>query len=150
MSELVPGSEGSGEVTSEAQTSSELVPSGGGEVTTEAQTSASEASSAAPAVAPKPGKLASEKVIINAPMSFAGAAQRAFRLRGDTTGLARVAATIGVILLTLVWWVAVVGWYVIFGILLVPYRFLRRGARKRKAEALRHRELLSALDKKDK
>ena len=29
------------------------------------------------AVTPKPGRLASERVIINAPMSFAGAAQRA-------------------------------------------------------------------------
>lgn len=101
------------------------------------------------AVTPKTGKLASERVIINAPMSFAGAAQRSFRLRGNTTGIARVGATVGVLLLMLVWWVAVAVWYLTFGLLLVPYRLLRRGARKRKAEALRHRELLSVIDRQD-
>jgi hypothetical protein len=34
----------------------------------------------------------------------------------------------------------------IFGLWLVPYRLLRRGARKRKAEAKRHRELLATLE----
>jgi hypothetical protein len=48
----------------------------------------------------------------------------------------------------LVWWAAIVGWYVFFGIFLIPYRLLRRGARKRKAEALRHREMLGAIDKR--
>ena len=32
-----------------------------------------------------------------------------------------------------------------WGIWLVPYRLLRRGARKRKAEALRHRELMGTI-----
>ena len=47
----------------------------------------------------------------------------------------------------LVWWTLIVGWYLVFGIFLIPYRLLRRGARKRKAEALRHREMLGAIDK---
>ena len=50
-------------------------------------------------------------------------------------------------LLLLVWWPAIAVWYLVFGIFLVPYRLLRRGARKRKAEALRHREMLGAIDK---
>ena len=41
----------------------------------------------------------------------------------------------------------IVGWYLLFGLFLVPYRLLRRGARKRKSEALRHREMLGAIDK---
>lgn len=143
MSEMVPSSSG---LPEEAKTETDpalLSDAPAAQVETElAERNAS-------AEATKPEKLASERVIINAPMSFAGSAQRAFRLRAETTGIARVAATIGVLLLTLVWWAAVVVWYFIFGILLVPYRLLRRGARKRKAEALRHRELLSALDKQD-
>ena len=94
----------------------------------------------------------SEDVIINAPMSFAGAAQRAFRLRRATMGLPPAVAapvmTVVAVCVTLIWWAAVVVWYCIFGLLLVPYRLLRRGSRKRKAEARRHREMLDALEKK--
>jgi hypothetical protein len=61
-----------------------------------------------------PTRLASEDVIINAPMSYTGSAQRIFRLRRRA-----------------LW--------------LIPYRLLRRGARKRKAEALRHRELMGTI-----
>src|SRR5436190_14706922 len=96
----------------------------------------------------QPRRLASEKVIINAPMSFAGAAQRSFRLRGDSTGLARVGLTVLVVVVILLWWAGVLTWYFAFGLLLVPYRLLRRGARKRKAEALRHREMLQATERK--
>jgi fatty acid desaturase len=94
-------------------------------------------------------KLASERVIINAPMSFAGAAQRAMRLREKApAGPARWLMLAAIVLVVIpVWWTLVVGWYLIFGLWLVPYRLLRRGARKRKAEALRHRELLSTIEK---
>lgn len=98
-------------------------------------------------------RLASEDVIINAPMSFAGAFQRTMRLRRKG-GLNKKpwyvqALWHWVVLnaLLIVWWAAIAVWYVVFGILLVPYRLLRRGARKRKAEALRHREVLDALDR---
>lgn len=92
--------------------------------------------------------LASERVIVNAPMSFAGSAQRSWRLFGDTTGAVRWALVTFLILpLIALWWTAVLAWYVVFGILLVPYRLLRRGARKRKAEAIRHREMLDAVER---
>lgn len=92
--------------------------------------------------------LASERVIINAPMSFAGAAQRAWRIGGDMAGPGRIAMVALVIIpILVVWWATIILWYFIFGLLLVPYRLLRRGARKRKAEALRHREMLGAIDK---
>ena len=58
------------------------------------------------------------------------------------TGLSQ---TILAIMLILVAWVFVTCWYLIWGLWLVPYRLLRRGARKRKAEALRHRELMGTI-----
>jgi hypothetical protein len=93
-------------------------------------------------------KLASERVIINAPMSFAGAAQRSFRIRRDSTSGARFSLTVLAILLIVVWWAFVVVWYAVFGLLLVPFRLLRRGSRKRKAEALRHREMLDSVNRR--
>jgi hypothetical protein len=93
-----------------------------------------------------PVRLASEDVIINAPMSYAGSAQRIMRIRRRADGGGKLAAiTALAILLILVVWVLVTAWYLIWGVWLVPYRLLRRGARKRKAEALRHRELLGTI-----
>jgi uncharacterized membrane-anchored protein len=93
--------------------------------------------------------LASERVIINAPMSFAGAVQRSWRLRNNQQGLAGlISITVAALLLILLWWSAVAIWYLTFSLWLVPYRLLRRGARKRKAEALRHRETLAAIESK--
>jgi hypothetical protein len=56
-----------------------------------------------------------------------------------------VALTALVIVLVVVVWLLVTVWYLTWGFALVPYRLLRRGARKRKAEALRHREILGAI-----
>lgn len=98
-------------------------------------------------------RLRSEDVIINAPMSFTGAFQRTMRLRRWLDMNQRpwyVQAIWHWVFLNcilIVWWAVVAGWYLIFGIFLIPYRLLRRGARKRKAEALRHREMLGAIDK---
>lgn len=97
--------------------------------------------------------LASERIIINAPMSFAGAAQRTWRLIGRLSAKLSggrwlhwlVVVPLGVVLLLAPWWSAVALWYLTFGIFLIPYRLLRRGARKRKAEAHRHREILQAM-----
>lgn len=95
-------------------------------------------------------QLASERVIINSPMSFAGAAQRSYRIGKNQTGtelwVIRVLLSTP---LVLIWWGIVIVWYAItiglLGLLTIPYRLLRRGARKRKAEALRHREALAAI-----
>ena len=91
-------------------------------------------------------RLASEDVVINAPLSYAGAAQRIIRLRRRAEGGgAVVALTALAVLLIAMAWIFVTAWYMTWGLLLVPYRVLRRGARKRKAEALRHRELLGTI-----
>jgi hypothetical protein len=93
-----------------------------------------------------PARLASEDVIINAPMSFAGSAQRIMRLRRRAPeGWKLSAVTVVAVLLVLLAWVLVTAWYLTWGVLLVPYRVVRRGARKRKAEALRHRELMGTI-----
>jgi len=93
-----------------------------------------------------PARLASEDVIINAPMSYAGSAQRIFRLRRRAhSGGAKAAVTVLVVVLVLLAWAVVTAWYLFWGIWLIPYRFLRRGARKRKADALRHRELMGTI-----
>jgi hypothetical protein len=93
-----------------------------------------------------PLRLASEEVIINAPMSYAGSAQRIMRIRRRAVGGKNLAAiTALAIVLIMVAWAFVTIWYLMWGFLLVPYRLLRRGARKRKAEALRHRELMGTI-----
>jgi len=93
-----------------------------------------------------PIRLASEDVIINAPMSYVGSAQRIIRIRrrADAGGKLAAITALAVVLIFLAW-IFVTAWYLIWGLWLVPYRLLRRGARKRKAEALRHRELLGAI-----
>ena len=94
--------------------------------------------------------LASEQVVISAPMSFTGSAQRIWRAtRPGTTQapwLGIVLNTLVVLLIGLVWCIVLV-WYLFFGIFLIPYRILRRGARKRHREALQHQELLAALER---
>jgi hypothetical protein len=93
-----------------------------------------------------PAHLASEDVIINAPMSYAGSAQRIMRIRRSAPGGWKLAAlTLLAIVLVVFAWVLVSAWYLTWGLLLVPYRLLRRGARKRKAEAMRHRELMGTI-----
>lgn len=93
-----------------------------------------------------PARLASEDVIINAPLSYAGSAQRIWRIRRRAAeGWKAVAMTLLAVSLILLAWTFVTSWYLVWGLWLVPYRLLRRGARKRKAEALRHRELLGTI-----
>jgi hypothetical protein len=88
---------------------------------------------------------ASENVVIQAPMSFAGSAGRVWKLTRVGNPALRWALAIPAALMLLVFaWFLVAGWYLLFGLLLVPYRLVRRGSRKRKRDALRHRELLES------
>jgi hypothetical protein len=93
-----------------------------------------------------PARQPSEDVILSAPMSYSGSAQRIIRIRRRARTDAELAGltALSVALIAVVW-VLVTVWYLMWGILLVPYRLHRRGTRRRKAEALRHRELLTAL-----
>lgn len=89
-------------------------------------------------------KLASEQVVVSAPMSFQGSAKRAWKLTRLGPPAAKFATVPLAILLISVWWVVICAWYAVFSVLLVPYRLIRRGSRKRKVEELRHRERLAA------
>jgi hypothetical protein len=42
------------------------------------------------------------------------------------------------------WWQAIVVWYLLFGIFVIPYRLIRRGSRNRRRQQLMHEELVSA------
>jgi hypothetical protein len=89
-------------------------------------------------------RLASEDIVVSAPMSFHGSAARIWKLSrmAPDNGLATMALSVLAVLLIGAAWLVVVAWYVVFSLLLVPYRLVRRGQRKRKLDATRHRELL--------
>jgi hypothetical protein len=95
-------------------------------------------------------KLQSEKVVVGAPLSYAGSAARIWKLTGV---VAQPAARFGLgavaVVLIAFAWVFVTSWYLIFGLFLVPYRLIRRGQRKRKREALQHRETIAAISRRD-
>ena len=84
--------------------------------------------------------------IIAAPLSFTGSAQRIWRIVPLALPLPlRIALlSLAVVAIGLVW-TFVLAWYMTFGLLVVPYRLIRRGQRKRKVEARRHAELLAAI-----
>lgn len=83
--------------------------------------------------------LASERVVIQSPMSFVGSSRRIWKI---TDKVKPLTVPLAVLLIALAW-VIVAAWTLFFGIFLVPYRLLRRGSRKRKQENLRHRETLA-------
>jgi hypothetical protein len=92
-------------------------------------------------------QLHSEAVIVEAPMSFTGSLKRIRRL-GDNlpaNGWKYWLGMTGIATLIVLAWAAVLCWYVFFGLLLVPYRIMRRNQRTRKRQALQHRETLALL-----
>ena len=95
------------------------------------------------------GALASERVVVAAPMSFAGSAQRLAKLPGSVASpyLRANAWTLTVVLIVTVW-MFVLAWYSMWGLWLLPYRIIRRGQRKQKVERLRHREMIEQLDRR--
>lgn len=96
-------------------------------------------------------KLASEKVVISAPFSYHGSAARIWKITNGSSNAAwGVILKLLAVILIGVAWMLVTWWYLVFGILVVPYRLIRRGSRKRKMESLRHRELLTAINKERK
>lgn len=90
-------------------------------------------------------QLDSENVIVAAPMSFAGSAQRLWRVVPRDAGWLSAAAGTGVVLLIVLAWAVILCWYLIFGLLLVPYRVLRRNQRANRRQELRHREMLTTM-----
>jgi hypothetical protein len=84
---------------------------------------------------------------VAAPMSFAGSGGRLLNLvRGrDMSPVAAAFAWTGVILGIMLAWTAILCWYLVFGLMVAPYRIMRRGQRRRKIDARRHDELMREL-----
>ncbi|MEO5948869.1 MAG: hypothetical protein ABIP74_00515 [Candidatus Saccharimonas sp.] len=96
--------------------------------------------------------LKSEKVVVSAPLSFAGSAQRLWKITNTSNTLLKWLLLVPIALTLIACaWMFVCFWYVImyvvFGIFFIPFRLWRRGARKNKRNNLRHREVLSAIEK---
>jgi len=91
------------------------------------------------------GKLRSEQVVVQSPLSFVGSAKRIWRITDQENQIARYALMVLAVALIFVAWTFVIAWYCVWGVLLVPYRMIRRGSRKDKVRALQHREQLQAL-----
>lgn len=91
------------------------------------------------------GKLASEQIVVSAPLSFAGSAQRIWKITDQDQPAMKYGMMVVAVLLIALAWTFVAAWYCTFGLLVVPYRMIRRGNRKDKVRALQHREQLEML-----
>ena len=87
----------------------------------------------------------SSDIVIQSPTSFTGSARRIWKLtRVGPAPWARVATYPLAVVLIAAAWVFCLVWLCVFGVVMVPWRLLRRGARKRKLEEARHAEVLAA------
>lgn len=97
------------------------------------------------------GKLKSEKIVISSPLSFSGSAKRLWKITDVDNPAVKALLSLVAAMLILFAWIFVAFWYVliyvVFGILFIPYRLLRRSSRKQKQARLRHREVLDAIEK---
>jgi len=97
-------------------------------------------------------QLASEKVVVSAPLSFSGSAQRIWKITNVENPILKT--VLGLIAITLIVcaWVFVVMWYfvmyVLFGVFFFIFRLFTRSRRKSKRDKLRHREVLDAINQR--
>lgn len=91
------------------------------------------------------GKMRSEQVVVEAPLSFAGSAKRIWKLTDQSNQWVRYGMMLLALFLIFMAWSFVAVWYMTWGLLLVPYRLLRRGSRRDKMHRLQHREQLEAM-----
>ena len=96
-------------------------------------------------------ELRSENIVISSPFSFSGSAARIWKITRADNQLLKWLLLIPLALLLIIGaWTFVVCWYfvmyVLFGILFIPYRLIRRSSRKNKRDKLRHREVLAAIE----
>jgi uncharacterized membrane protein (UPF0182 family) len=97
------------------------------------------------------GVMSDKEIVVSAPMSFQGALARSRNWFWHDKPIWFKAVFGWVLIVTIVpmWWTGIVMWYILFGLLLVPYRLIRRGSRRRKAEAKRHKQILEALNRRE-
>lgn len=87
-------------------------------------------------------RLPSERVVIEAPMSFTGSAKRVWRALSWEQPPSLFRTMLALTLITLLW-TLVLAWYLSWGLFLVPYRLMRRSSRQHRVTALQHRESLA-------
>jgi hypothetical protein len=90
--------------------------------------------------------LGSEQVVLEAPMSFTGLTKRTMRwMRAHECQQwwSKTLAVTGLVLWLTVGYCVIASWYLCFGLLLVPFRLLRRGQRKDEQRRRQHAELLA-------
>ena len=94
-------------------------------------------------------QLASEKVVVSAPLSFSGSAQRIWRITNVENPIAKFALALIAITLITGAWTFVLCWYfvmyVLFGVFFFIFRLFTRGRRRSRQDKLRHREVLDAI-----
>ena len=99
-------------------------------------------------------QLASEKVVVSAPLSFSGSAQRIWKITNVENPIAKFALALIAITLIMGAWMFVLCWYfvmyVLFGVFFFFFRLFTRGRRKSKRDKLRHREVLDAVQSQKK
>lgn len=95
--------------------------------------------------------LKSENVVISAPLSFSGSAQRIWKITYTGNKLFKwlILVPLALMIISTAWMIVFCWYFVIyglFGILFIPYRLIRRSGRKQKRDKLRHQELLKAMN----
>ena len=97
-------------------------------------------------------QLASEQVVVSAPLSFSGSARRIWKITDVENPILKT--SLGLIAVTLIVcaWVFVAMWYflmyVLFGVFFFIFRLFTRSKRKNKRDKLRHREVLDAIEQR--
>ncbi len=89
---------------------------------------------------------ASSQIVLAAPMSFTGVTQRTMnyvRANKQTNKVMRVVFPVLVAAFLATAYCAIGCWYFTFGLLLVPFRLVRRSSRKSKRGAAQHSELMA-------
>lgn len=98
-------------------------------------------------------RLASESIIISAPTSFTGSAQRIWKITDTQNLLIKwiILAPLSLCIIMIAWTFVVMWYFIIFGlfgIFVIPFRLWTRDLRKNKRNELRHREILQAISEK--
>lgn len=95
--------------------------------------------------------LASEQVIVSAPFSFIGSAQRIWKMTRVNNVVVKLFLIPFAVMLVFGAWIFVACWYglmyILFGIFFIPWRLWRRGSRKNRRDKLRHREVLDTINR---
>jgi Flp pilus assembly protein TadB len=91
--------------------------------------------------------MSNKEVVVSAPMSFSGSLARTKNWMWHDLPVAYKVSVgwLAVFTTVTMWWTLIFVWYLFFGLLLAPYRLVRRGSRKRKNEAKKHAEMMEAL-----